>query len=158
MASKLKLTPEHYTQIDAKVKPEGAEVYSVVTHKHRGQYRRSIHVFLRMPNEQELHAYESSASNVEFKNKTAKVRGAQVPAACKLYDTLIARAYEVPVGQRVLGEIEPLNAKDASKFVDPMTKRQAVIELVGQVWASSSFDDDDDEAEGDEGSKSQSAE
>lgn len=105
MASKLKLKPEDYARIDHAVGLKGDEVYGVVTHRHRGQIIRSIHVFTRMPNEQELQKYETKSSNVEFKGRKASVKTRSVEASGELYDVLIDRAYDVPVGTRVLGEL-----------------------------------------------------
>ena len=138
----LKLTPQDYAQIDEAVKPTGTEVYSVVTHKHRGQYKRSVHVFQRMPNEYEMQAYENTATSVKFRNKDATVKSNQVIAAKTLYDQLVSRAYDVPYGTRVLDE---LDAQKATAYVDVLTKQKAMQELVGQVWGASSFDDEDDE-------------
>ncbi len=138
------------------VKPQGTEVYAVIVHKFRGQYRRSIHVFQRMPNEYEMQAYENTATSVRFRNKDAHVKSSltslrRLFVHGDVYDTLVARAFDVPYGNnRILGEVTPANAEGLSAaqaiaHVDVMSKQKAMQELVGQVWTASSFDEDDDE-------------
>lgn len=147
MANPLKLTPEDYEKIDTAVNLQGAEVYAVTVHKHRGKYKRAIHVFERMPNEWEMQSFENTSTKVKFRGKDAEVKSSMVLASRTLYDTLITRAYDVPYGPRILGAEpgKPLTAEEAKKFVDVLAKREAMKELCGQVWASSNFDDDEEE-------------
>ena len=160
--SKLVLTKDDYERIEQQCALTGEEDYAVVTSRHRGLIIRSIHVFARQPMTKELTEYENTASRVKFKGNRAEVEGSQLLAAKHLYDHLIARAYDVPVGRQILGEIKeddgrmigkPLDRNDAIAKVPVMIKREAVRDMVAQHWSSGQLiemsGDDDEEIKGD---------
>ncbi len=157
--SKLVLTRDDYARIEKSCNLKGDEDYAVVTTRHKGLIVRSIHVFARQPMTKELTEYENTASKVKFKGNRAEVEGSQLLAAKHLYDHLIARAYDVPVGRAILGEIKedgegtPLTREEAIAKVPVMIKREAVRDMVAQHWSSGQLidmeGDDDEEVHGD---------
>lgn len=166
--SKLVLTREDYTRIEEMCNLTGDEDYAVVTTRHRGLIIRSIHVFARQPMTKELTEYENTASKVKFKGNRAEVEGSQLLAAKHLYDHLIHRAYDVPVGRQVLGELtedtsegpnkgkmtgKPLDREGAIAKVPVMIKREAVRDMVAQHWSSGQLvemEGDEEEVKGEQ--------
>ncbi len=161
--SKLVLSREDYARIEKMCDLKGEEDYAVVTTRHKGMIIRSIHVFARQPMTKELTEYENTASKVKFKGNRAEVEGSQLTAAKHLYDHLISRAYDVPVGRFILGELKesddgkmvgtPLQREDAIAKVPVLIKREAVRDMVAQHWSSGQLvemeGDDDEEVKGD---------
>lgn len=145
MSSKLVLKPEDYDKIEALAGIKDTEEYSVVTHKMRGRAFRSIHVFERQPSTKELTEYEDVASKVKMKGKNAEVGGSTVLASAGLYDKIINRVYDLPIGRRIHGASEngPLQRADAVKLVPPLVKRVAIRDLVGEVYSSSQLEDNE---------------
>lgn len=163
MAKRLSLKPEDYDRLDKIVGRTGNEYYSVVTHKMRGRYVRSIHVFHRQPSTKELVHYEQTLSKLRMRGNRTDVEGSQTLAAKDLYNALIVRAYDVPVGWQILGEItldkdgvtlvsgKPLTREEAIEHVPPMIKREAVRDAVGEHYSESrvsEMEGDDDEVKG----------
>ncbi len=165
--SKLVLSREDYSRIEKMCDLKGDEDYAVVTTRHKGLIIRSIHVFARQPMTKELTEYENTASKVKFKGNRAEVEGSQLLAAKHLYDHLISRAYDVPVGRAILGELKevpgeregesrmvgtPLQREDAIAKVPVMIKREAVRDMVAQHWSSGQLvemEGDEEEVKGD---------
>jgi hypothetical protein len=146
MATKLRLKPEDYEKIDTIVGLTGDEYYSVVTHRVRGRWIRSIHVFARQPMTKELTEFENTVSRLKVRGNRTEVEGSQLLAAKHLYDALISRAYDVPVGWQIRGEVAvdevghittgtPLNREMAVKLVPMTTKREALRDTFGEVYS-----------------------
>jgi hypothetical protein len=152
---KLALTPDQYEKIETSIGLKDTEDYAVVTHRIRGKYERSIHVFARLPNTKELAEYESRASKLKFRGNKAEVEGSQLVAARDLYNLLIVRAYDVPVGTRTIigktdpdGTVHPISRDDAKAQVPPMVKREAIRDFVAGHWSQGQISDmveEDDE-------------
>lgn len=140
-----KLREEDYAKIDAIVKPTPDEGYAVVWHKLYGKWYRSVHVFARQPSTKEVQEYENTASKLRFRSNRAEVEGSQVVAAKQLYDRLIARVYDLPVGRRVLGEGTPLSRDQAVELVPVLVKREAIREFTGEVYAASRLAEEEGE-------------
>jgi hypothetical protein len=154
---KLALTPADYEAIEKNCNITGTEDYAVVTHRIRGAYTRSIHVFDRLPNTKELAEYENPASKLKFRGNKAEVEGSQLLAARDLYNLLIVRAYDVPVGTRTIlggegpdGTPKPLSRDEAKAKVPPMIKREAIRDFVAGHWSQGQISDmveEDDDVE-----------
>lgn len=144
MSKLTKLTDQDYEKIERGCEIDSAkgESYVIVTAKHRGRYYRGIHVFDRKPSTREMVDYEKTSSQVHFKGNKAKIEGSTVQAAVDLYGKIIARAYDVVVGNAV---VEKLTAEDARNRIDPMTKREAIREFTGNASAQSALEDDDED-------------
>jgi|PlaIllAssembly_1097288.scaffolds.fasta_scaffold19329_3 hypothetical protein len=163
MATKLRLKPEDYEKIDRIVGLSGEEYYSVVTHRVRGKWIRSIHVFARQPMTKELTEYENTASRIKMKGNRTEVEGSQLLAAKHLYDALISRAYDVPVGWKIYGEVDvdetgavksgkPLDRPEAVKTVPATIKREALRDTFGEVYSEArvaEMEGEDEEVKGD---------
>lgn len=163
MASKLRLKPEDYEKIDRIVGLSGDEYYSVVTHRVRGKWIRSIHVFARQPMTKELTEYENTASRIKMKGNRTEVEGSQLLAAKHLYDALISRVYDVPVGWKIHGEVtvneegvvtagKPLDRNDALKIVPLTIKREALRDTFGEVYSEArvaEMEGEEEEVKGD---------
>lgn len=143
----LRLKPEDYDKIDAMVNLKGEEYYSVVTTPFRGKFIRSIHVFHRQPKTTELIAFESLSTKIRIRGNRTDFEGSPLEANIRLYNTLIARAYDVPVGNKILGEGTPLDVSEASKFVPDVMKRRALADALGNHFSESQVSEmaDDDE-------------
>jgi len=162
--SKLVLKKEDYTRIEVLCAIKDQEDYAVVTTRQKGVIIRSIHVFARQPMTKEITEYENTASKVKFRGNKAEVEGSQTLAAKHLYDHLISRAYDVPVGRQILGEIttdesgastgRPLTRDEAIAQVPVLLKREAIRDMVGQHWSAGQLiemEGEDEEVRGDKG-------
>lgn len=166
MGSKLLLKPDDYARIDRYVNLQPGEHYTVVTHRIRGKFRRSIHVFAREPNQAELTAFEDTSSKVRVRGRRTEFEGSQAKAFAHLYDTLILRAYDVPNGFSIVGEInldehdnpipDPktgrvgLNKEEAIRQVGLVTKREALRDAVSEVYSEgrlAEMEGEDDEVD-----------
>lgn len=135
------VTQEEHAIIQEKCSIQGDEDYAVVLQKGKGFWKKSIHVFARQPNTKELQQFEDSSSKLKFKGQQAQMEGSPLLAAGWLYNLLIVRAYDVLVG---LKTYEQLDRPEAARLVPPVVKREAVRELVGEVYSASRME----EAEG----------
>ncbi len=156
MAKSLRLKSDDYKRIDEFVKPVGEEYYTVVTTALRGQYIRSIHVFSRQPMTKEMTEFENTASRMKFKGSRAELEGSQLLAYKRLYDLLIVRAYDVPVGMTIYGEtktddkgvvssVNPLNAEDARRLVPLVMKREALRDSMDHMSENRVAEDEGEE-------------
>ena len=155
--SKLVLKREDYERIEKLCNIQDSEDYAVVTTRQKGLIIRSIHVFARQPMTQEITEYENTASKVRFRGNKAEVEGSQTLAAKHLYDHLIARAYDVPNGRRIMGEIKvdkdgkpvgkPLSREEARRDVPVLLKREAIRDMVAQHWSAGQLIDMEGEEE-----------
>lgn len=163
--SRLSLTPEDYARIDKLVgiDPNSDQFYTVVTTKQRGKAIRSIHVFARQPTPQEVTKFEDVASKVKVRGRKTEFEGSQAKAFRHLYDALILRAYDVPSGFRILGEIPDgqkefnpslgLTREEAIEKVSTVIKREALRDSMGEVYSEarlSEAEGDEDEVKGDD--------
>jgi len=161
MASKLRITPADYDQLDQQVARKPGEFYSIVTSKVRGKYIRSIHVFSRMPMPKELTEFESTASKLKMRGQRTDVEGSQITAFRHLYDQLITRAYSVPVGWEIVGDVSvdaegkvtgtPLTREQAIAQVPIIMKREALRDVMSEHYSESRLDDligDEEEVRG----------
>jgi hypothetical protein len=139
MASKLVLKPEDYDTIDQKVALTGDEFYAVVTTRFRGQLVRSIHVFARQPMPSELVKYENTASRIKVRGSRTDVEGTQIGASYELYKSLIARAYDVPVGTKIVAQMD---ARTAIERV-----REALRDALGEHFSEGRIAADEDTEE-----------
>lgn len=144
----LRLKPEDYDQIDRQVGLKDEEFYAVVTTPHRGKFVRSIHVFGRQPNEKELLAFENLSSKIRIRGNRTDFEGSPLEAFARLYNLLIVRVYDVPVGSRILGEGTPLDKYEAQRMVPTMMKRRALNDTVGTHMSESQVTDMEEENEG----------
>jgi hypothetical protein len=155
----LRLKPEDYDAIDKVVQPKNDEYYSVVTTPHRGKYIRSIHVFHRQPSTKELLAFESLSAKIRIRGNRTDFDGSPLEAHVRLYNTLISRAYDVVVGNKVMGQViddkgdpipnaRPLDVSEASKFVPDMMKRRALADVLGNHITESMATEMADDEEG----------
>ncbi len=156
MAVKLKLTASDYDDIDKLTGRTEDEFYSVVTSKVRGQWVRSFHVFSRQPTTKELTEFESTSSKLKMRGQRTDVEGSQLTAFKDLYNHLIARAYNVAVGWKIIGEVKPgpdgklvgtpLSREEARGQVPAIMKREALRDVMSEHYSESRVDD----LEGDE--------
>lgn len=156
MGSKLVLNKDAHRQIQSLIELKDTEEYSVVTHRVHGEWKRSIHVFARLPTTKELTDYENKASKVKFRGAgKAEVEGGAAVAAETLYNKLVDRVYDLPIGTRIYGEVtlengvrsgKPLSGEDARGKVPVLVKREALRDFVGEVYSESRLA----EREGDE--------
>lgn len=158
MPSKLILSKDDHLKIQALIELTGEEDYSVVSHRIHGEWKRSIHVFSRLPTTQELTDFENKASKVKFSGGgKARIEGGAVSASETLYNKLVDRVFDLPVGNRIFGEVSlvegkrtgaPLKSADARSRVPPMIKREALRDFLGEVYSESRLaerEGDDDE-------------
>lgn len=151
------LTRDDHTLIQQRcqINPESNENYAAVLQKGKGFFKWSIHVFRHDPTMTQINKYEQTASRVEFKGQKARIEGSQIEAAVELYDKIIDRAYDI---MRGLKTHEQLNREEAQKLVPPLVKREAIREMVGEVYSASRMeeieghetgmdDEDDDDPE-----------
>jgi hypothetical protein len=145
MPSKLVLSRQDYIQIEGEIKLQGDEDYAVVTHKGKGEWFRSIHVFQRHPNQKELQTYEHTASRVKLKGNKAELEGQKLLAAKDLYNLLINRVYDLPVGRKIYGNADngepPLDREAAMRLVEPLVKRAAILDMVSEVYSASQIEE-----------------
>lgn len=159
MAVRLSLKPKEYERIDKLVGLKDGEYYAVVASRLRGTMVRSIHVFARQPMTKELTEYENTAGKMKFRRQNAEIEGSALLAAKHLYNALIARAYDVPVGWQIHGEIkvddkgEPedgypvkgyLDREQAKTIVPDLIKRSAIRDAVEQHFSEAQMSEMDD--------------
>jgi hypothetical protein len=148
-ARKKVLTKQDHDLIIQKIDPQGDEDYAVVLSKGKGYWNRAVHVFSRQPTTSEINEFEQTGSKLKFKGQKAQVDGSAVLAAVKLYNHLIARAYDVLVGLRTH---ERLDAAQACAIVTPLEKRAAITEWIGNVHGATrmaEMEGEDDDMEED---------
>jgi hypothetical protein len=136
----LKLSAEQYKTIESKINLTGDEDYVVVVQRRHGKATFGVHVFERQPSTKEMVAYEETASRVKYRGSRAEVEGSAILATKNLYDTLIARAYDIQVG-RTLHEM--LDRGQAKVKVTDLGKREAIREFLGSVAGLTSLNEDD---------------
>lgn len=160
----LQLSPKDYERIDRTVGLTGDEYYAVVSHRVRGRWLRSIHVFARPPMKKELIEYENAASRIKVRGRKTEFEGSQLTAASRLYDALISRVYDVPVGWRIYGEVTvddqgrilkgaPLSREQAIEMVPATIKREAIRDSIGEMYSEARIADlegEDEEFRGDD--------
>lgn len=140
-----KISPEEWQRISDTVNPRDDEGVSVVWHKIRGRWFRSVHVFQRTPSTKEIAQFENTASRLKFKGTKAEVEGSQITAAVKLYDTLIDRVYDLPK-QNGMGVVADLLPRErAAELVPPMVKREALRDFTGEVYSASRMAEDEED-------------
>lgn len=160
---KLVLKREDYLTIQKAIGITGTEHFSVVTHRSMGMIFRSIHVFARQPMTAEITEFESTASKMKFRGNKAEVEGSQVRASLHLYNHLITRAYNVPIGLQILGETDiengqivkggPIDRETAIRDVPALIKREAVRDATSQHWSQGQLVDMEGEEEEVHGAK-----
>lgn len=141
----------------------GTEDFAVVTTRAKGLMVRSIHVFARQPMTSEMTEFENTASKMKFRGNKAEVEGSQLRAALHLYNHLISRAYDVPVGLQILGEVtveggkivsgKPLTRDEAIAQVPVLIKREAIRDMTAQHWSQGQIvemEGDEEEVKGDQ--------
>lgn len=146
------VTREDHDLIQQRINPQEGEDYAVTVAKGKGYWVKSIHVFSRHPTQGEINAYEQTASRVKFRGQKAEIEGSQINAAVGLYDLLITRAYDVLAGLR---RHEQLDREGARAKVPALTKREAIRELIGEVYSATRMEEslggdvetDDDDSE-----------
>lgn len=144
-----KVTRADHDLIQKKVNLKDEEDYAVTVQKGKGYWVKTTHVFNRRPMLKEINDYEQAAGKVKFRGQNASLEGSQITAASQLYNTLINRAYDVLVGVRTLDG--PLSREDAQRKVDPLVKREAIRELVGEVYSATRMEESlGSEPEGDD--------
>src|SRR5512135_947991 len=133
MASKKILKAEDYKRIEDRIDLKGEEDYVVLAHKRHNTISFSIHVFARQPMPKEMVAYEEESSRLKFRGQRAEIEGSQIIASRHLYDALIARSYDVPLGRVTHAERD----RDGSiKHVPMMVKREAIRTFLGNVMSA----------------------
>jgi hypothetical protein len=147
LPSKLILKKSDHSAIQSTIDLQGEEEYSVVTHRIHGEWKRSIHVFSRLPTTRELTDYENKSSKVKFRGGgKAEVDSGAVQASQDLYNKLITRVYDLPIGSRVYGEVvfkdgvkngKPLMGEEARARVPVLIKREALRDFLGEVYSES---------------------
>lgn len=159
MPSKLVLRKQDHAEIQKLISLGDNEEYSVVTHRIHGEWKRSIHVFKRLPSTPEMTEYENAVSRIRFKGAgKAETQSGAVKASETLYNKLVERVYDLPIGSRVYGEVtmapdgttsgRPLTGEEARSKVPVLVKKEALTDFVGQVYSESRLaerEGDDDE-------------
>lgn len=121
-------------QEKCEISADRGEDYACVFQKGKGYGVWSIHVFSRQPTQQEIDEYEQKASKLGFKGNKAEIKGSQINAAVNLYNKIVTRAYDVLQGLR---EHDRLNAESARTIVPPIVKREAIRQLIAEVYSES---------------------
>lgn len=124
------LKSEDYEKIEKSVNLTGQEDFVVCVHKRHNKIAFSVHVFERQPSTKEIVAYEETASKMRFKGTKAEIEGSAVLASKNLYDRLIARVYDLPIGRETH---KTLDRENAVRMVPVLVKREAVRDFVGGV-------------------------
>lgn len=134
-------------EIDA----DKGEDYACVFLRGKGFGQWSIHVFARQPTQKEIDSYEQTASHLKFKGQKAQIEGSQITAAVALYNSIVLRTYDVLIG---LKSYDRLDRELTIAKVPPLVKREAVRQLIGEVYSESRLaeaegaeDEDDDDQE-----------
>lgn len=130
------LKSEDYEKIEKSVNLQGSEDFVVCVHRRHNKVSFSVHVFDRQPMTQEIVAYEETASKMKFKGTKAQIEGSQVLASKNLYDKLITRVYDLPVGRHTHAKLE---RADAVQIVPVLVKREAIRDFVGGVQSANSL-------------------
>ena len=132
---------------------ERGEDYACVFQRGKGFGQWSIHVFTRQPTQKEIDNYEQTASKLKFKGQKAQMEGSQITAAVTLYNLLITRTYDVLVG---IKSYDQLPREQTVAKVPPLVKREAIRQLIGEVYSESRLaeaegagEEGDDEADDD---------
>lgn len=134
-----RVTREEHDLIQKRANLQGEEDYAVTVQKGKGYWVKTTHVFNRRPMLKEINEYEQTAGKVKFKGQNAELQGSQINAAFTLYNTLINRTYDVLVGVRVIDG--PLDRVASQKQVDPLIKREAIRELIGEVYSATRMEE-----------------
>lgn len=133
------VTRADHATIQAKIHLQGNEDYAVTVQKGKGYWIKSVHVFERRPMQSEINEYEQTASRLKWRGNKAEMEGSQINAGVNLYNRLIARAYDVQVGPvKTLPEVD---AAGARAHVDPLVKREAIRELIGEVYSATRMEE-----------------
>lgn len=152
--SKIITKQDHETiQQKCDIDGEKGEDYAVVLQRGKGFWIKSIHVFSRHPTTKEINDYEQTASRLKFKGQKAQVEGSAINAAVAIYNVLVARSYDVLIG---LKEHAQLDAELSRAKVPPMVKREAIRDLIAEVYSASrmaEMEGEDDEVLGDDDSE-----
>ena len=106
MTSRMSLSREDHLRIQEAISLQSNEIYSVVTHRIYGMFRRSIHVFAHLPATKELIEYTETVAGAGFRDQARAGLGAgRIRAAEALYDRLVERVYDLPIGEKTYGEV-----------------------------------------------------
>ncbi len=173
MASKLVLRKADYDLIAAKLTQAGflgksEQDFQVTTQRDKGVWYRTIHIFSRPPMPSELNEYEDKASKIKFKGTKAQIEGSKINAAKDLYNKIILAVFDLPLGRIVYGSFEvpdpndraktivgkPLDREEALERVPVLTKRAAILDMVGEVYSAAQLEEREGEDE-ELGSKSE---
>lgn len=133
--AKLGLKDEDYLTIEKARDIKGSEPYTVVYMPLRNKFVRSVHVFERKPSTKELTDYENATSKMRFRGNKAEIEGGAVAAAGELYRKTIGRVYDLVIDRQIVAG--PIARDEAIRLVEPMVKREAIADLVGEVFRAS---------------------
>ena len=144
------LTRQDHERIQQVTNLQGEEDYAVVIRRGKGFWNRSVHVFSRQPTENEINDFEQTGSRLKFRGQKAEVEGSAIKASARLYDKLVARAYDVLIGMKT---VEKMDAETARAKVPAIEKRAAITEWIGDVHGATRMaemegeDDAEDDSE-----------
>jgi hypothetical protein len=133
--AKLGLSDEDYLTIEKACDIKGSEPYAVVYMPIRNKFVRSVHVFERKPGTKELTDYENATSKMRFRGNKAEIEGGAVAAAAELYRKTISRVFDIVVDRAILAG--PIARDEAIRLVEPLVKREAIADIVGEVFRAS---------------------
>jgi hypothetical protein len=136
LKTKRVLTREDHAliQLRCNINAESGEDYACVFLRGKGFGQWSIHVFARQPTQREIDSYEQTASRLKFKGQKAQIEGSQITAAVSLYNLIVIRTYDVLVG---LKSHDTLDRELTIAKVPPLIKREAIRQLIGEVYSES---------------------
>jgi hypothetical protein len=132
------VTRADHERIQSKISLAPNEDYAVTVQKGKGFWVKTTHVFERRPSQGEINAYEQTASRLKWRGNKAEMEGSQINAAVELYNKVISRAFDVLVGMKV---VDKLDRERAREKVDPLVKREAIRELIGEVYSASRMEE-----------------
>jgi hypothetical protein len=132
------VTRADHDKIQSRIHLQDEEDYAVTIQKGKGFWVKTVHVFARRPSLKEINDYEQTASRIKFRGSKAEMEGSQIQAAVSLYNLLVARCYDVLVGMRTFPQ---LDAAGSRAKVDPLIKREAVRELIGEVYSATRMEE-----------------
>lgn len=132
------VTRADHERIQAKLNLSDVEDYSVTVQKGKGFWQKTVHVFERRPTQGEINEYEQTASKMKWRGNKAEIEGSQINAGSNLYNKIVSRAYDVIVGRKVVQE---LDRAGAMAKVDPLVKREAIRELIGEVYSATRMEE-----------------
>lgn len=141
--SKIALTEADYLAIEKKCDIKDSEHYAVTYSKVRTKMVRTVHVFERKPDTREMTRYENEASKLTLRGKKAEIEGGAIGASAALYKVLISRVFDLVEGRQIVEG--PIPAQQANSRVDPLTKRAALRDLLGEVYSASQIADQEGE-------------